>query len=390
MGIFPSKPTPPPPLLAPSMEGDLDAIKRWIGARIADSSSSSASDDGDDDGDLRRRRLARHVDAADASGNSPVHGAAFGGHLPVLAFLREACGADLTSANDLGCSPLWIAAGYDRVECLAYLVEKLEEGGEGRLEAALLGRNNTGDTPLLAAASRGNAKACEALLDAAERCDDGAEGDGGGGPKASLNLKARMVRTANDAGDTPLKVAVASSHEEVAALLLRADDEASKRDVGGGGSNGGSLEVAGGEADELARPCVDRKNNLGLSPLIVACERNLPSVASLLIDHGADETITDGKGRNCLAVAAFCGCLDVLDFILSRPSTKDRLLDARDGNGCTPLWLGARTGNLGVVKRLIDAGADATLSNEEGSTPEEVAKKFGKEKVAEYFAQLER
>ncbi|KAL7536499.1 hypothetical protein ACHAWF_008105, partial [Thalassiosira exigua] len=158
----------------------------------------------------------------------------------------------------------------------------------------------------------------------------------------------------------------------------------------GGGSNGGSLEVAGSEPDEPARPCVNRKNNLGLSPLIVACEWNLPSVASLLIDNGADDTITDGKGRNCLAVAAFCGCLDALDFLLSRPSTKDRLLDARDGNGCTPLWLGARTGNLGLVKRLIDAGADATLSNEEGLTPEEAAKKFQKVKMAEYFAQLDR
>ena len=59
-----------------------------------------------------------------------------------------------------------------------------------------------------------------------------------------------------------------------------------------------------------------------------------------------------------------------------------------DLTGCTPLWLAARTGNLSMVELLMDAGADATIKNDENLTPQDVAVKFKKEKVAEYYSQL--
>merc|ERR1719276_490457 len=100
----------------------------------------------------------------------------------------------------------------------------------------------------------------------------------------------------------------------------------------------------------MYQTCVDRKNALGLSPLIIACERNLPNVAELLLLHGADARTSDPKGRNVLSIAAFCGCNDTLRFLLDRSTiiTSD-LINERDADGRTPLWLAARTGNLSIL-----------------------------------------
>ncbi|KAL7542371.1 hypothetical protein ACHAXR_011763 [Thalassiosira sp. AJA248-18] len=159
-------------------------------------------------------------------------------------------------------------------------------------------------------------------------------------------------------------------------FLLQIDDEITP--TGQSGSD---------DDDPMRCTCVNRKNKTGLSPLIIACERNLPSVAELLLQYGADICVQDPKGRNPLAIAAFCGCNDTVEFLLLQTRTKKELLNQKDLNGCTPVWLAARTGNLSILKLLIDAGADAMVKDDEGLSPQDVAAKFKKEKVEEYFSQ---
>ena len=142
------------------------------------------------------------------------------------------------------------------------------------------------------------------------------------------------------------------------------------------------------EEDTMHTKCVNRKNESGLSPLIVACERNLPLIAELLLKHGADLCIQDSKGRNPLAVASFCGCNDVVESLINKTEALSLLLDTVDLTGCTPLWLAARTGNLSMVKLLMINGANATIKNNEDLTPQDVAIKFKKEKVVDHFSQL--
>jgi ankyrin repeat protein len=64
------------------------------------------------------------------------------------------------------------------------------------------------------------------------------------------------------------------------------------------------------------------------------------------------------------------------------------LLNDVDNNGCTPLWLAARTGNLSMVKLLVDAGADATKKNKDDMSPLDVAVKFKKDAVGEFLSQM--
>ena len=203
-------------------------------------------------------------------------------------------------------------------------------------------------------------------------------------------MKARIIRTTNRAGDTPLQVAVASGHIELVTLLLKADDFCHDT------AHDGDDTV---DEEEYSKKCVDRKNKSGLSPLIVACERNLPSIARILLEHGADRHARDARGRSALAVAAFCGCIEVVEYLLycldstaddasssSSPSSSSPLLNALDRDGRTPLWLAARTGNLTMTKLLVDAGADATIRDHDSLTPLDVAVKFKKENVIEYLS----
>jgi len=435
------------PLLAPSTDGNLDEVKRLIGVYIADSTESGSSN------------LPSFINEMDdSSNNAAIHGAIYSGRLDVVHFLVECCAlhqgtrdADevvsgttveddemmvaaasstsktaivdlLTLKNGLGCAPLWLAAGYGRISCLEYILCKL--GHCDMLLVSLLqeGANNVGDTPLLAAASKGNVGVCDIIFQSIEEwysrrrggrgCEDGDGGtnDDNNNKIECQRMKARVLRLANRAGDTPLQVAVASGHVELVTLLLKVDksnnimchhdnNEITTQDTATT-TSGGIEEIMDDEC-LLSNSIINVKNEKGLSPLIVACERNYVEIVKLLLSHNnnTDTNIRDTNGRSCLAVASFCGCIDVVTYLLEEDererggeeitaATTTSLINAIDNHGRTPVWLAARTGNLAMAQLLVNAGADVTLSDNDIVTPLDVAVKYKKEKVIEYLSSL--
>jgi ankyrin repeat protein len=208
--------------------------------------------------------------------------------------------------------------------------------------------NATGDTPLLAAVFKGHAQVVEKVL-------------------ATLDKNAWSALTSkNVSGDTPLHVTVSSGHEgPLLKVLLDCEDNFAN------------------ENDMNDRP-LGSKNSAGLTPLLVACERNFDNMARELIKRGADVNTSDKNDRTPLAIASFCGCMDVMEYLLTVETVKD-LLDAKDKNGCTPLWLASRTGNLKMVKILVDAGANYSLESNDGLSPKDAAEKFKKSNVVDFF-----
>jgi hypothetical protein len=59
-------------LLSPSMEGNIDEVKRLVGEFIAECKNKNDAD-----------ALKNFVDRKDPAGNAAIHGAVFSGHLEV-------------------------------------------------------------------------------------------------------------------------------------------------------------------------------------------------------------------------------------------------------------------------------------------------------------------
>mmetsp|Transcript_26038 Transcript_26038/g.39009 ORF Transcript_26038/g.39009 Transcript_26038/m.39009 type:complete len:372 (-) Transcript_26038:963-2078(-) len=357
------------PLFQPAIDGDAALLKTLIGRYIADYVNSEPMTSKYDP------KLQSYVNSSgDVQGNNAVIAATFGGYLDIVEFLVNKCGADITIKNNMGCSPIWIAAGYSKVSILEFFINHITmKEGETKAEnlvEILSETNNTGDSPFLAAASKGHLDVCQMLF------------------QAILNQHTRendvidyqpcwkLLTHKNKAGDTPLSVVVGNGLEGEGSLLCYLLDK--EEDCLS------NLELRGEEVIE--RP-LNAKNSKGLTPLMVACERNNVLMVKELIKRGAIITY-DSNGRSPLAIASFCGCLDVAQHLLSLDDGIS-LLNKTDSNNCTPLWLAARTGNVKMVKLLMDSGADDTITDSGGFSARSIAEKFKKDRVVDYFTQSE-
>jgi len=328
-----------PLLLEPALRGDLAAIRALVekAAEQATKNATAADDNGDGEPAVANTNaVASLIHQVDAGGNTALHGAVFGGHLDVVRYLleeQEAASQLLTRRNGLGCTSVWLAAGYNRAAILDYLLQQNTNGSRSMSEA-LLSVNNTGDSPLLAAASRGHAALCLQLLQYADDC----------------GCTKELATLTNDSGDSALSVAIASEIND-AALLDRLIHH--------------------------SETIVHLANTQGLTPLLIACERDHAAAAQKMLacidqQQAASflEVVDPVHGHAPLGVAAFCGSTRVLQLLLQQQPAIIPMVDrASATTGCTPLWLAVKAGHVDCARLLLEAGADPTQANRQGVTP---------------------
>jgi ankyrin repeat protein len=320
-------------LLQSCIDGNVDVVKETVGSFLA---SYSHSNVGFVDVDPK---LREYVNQADEQGNNAMHGAVFAGNIEIVKYLYEDCGASLVLANNLGCFPLWLAAGYNRIQVLHYLFSMLSDP-----QQELLRTNKTGDTCLVAAASRGNIEICQIVMDNAK----------------AMGVLNELMETTNAGGDSALSIAVAGGHSTLLDLIL----------------------------PYTSKTMINHPNHKGVTPLLVACERDDVGLCEKLLHNGASLDVTDtSTGASPLAVAAFCGSDNVIEKLLLQQQPPLRL-EQSNTNGCTPLWLAARSGRDKIVKLLLEAGADPCVANKDGLTPVDVAIKFKRESVMQLFKNM--
>lgn len=113
---------------------------------------------------------------------------------------------------------------------------------------------------------------------------------------------------------------------------------------------------------------IDIKDCDGLTPLHHAVLANNQYLIDRLLQQNADIDAAANDGTTILHTAAKVGNVALIDTILTRGKTA---LNVPDNNGCTPLHFAA---DKEVFEKLVQAGADYSLKNNDGQMPVDLLK----------------
>jgi ankyrin repeat protein len=89
----------------------------------------------------------------------------------------------------------------------------------------------------------------------------------------------------------------------------------------------------------------------GVTPLMLAAQKDMSSVFPLLLEKGADSKAVDGKGRTALMHAISHDNADAVDQLLTHGAS----VNARDQKGTTALGYTRERPNSSQMRRIIAA-----------------------------------
>jgi len=245
------------------------------------------------------------VNAPSSYGVTPLIAAAAAGNDEVVSYLISR-GADVTAKDDLGKTALLHAVSYDNPTLITNLIN-LDN-------AAVNLPDNSGNTPLVYAAQRGQNANVKALL---------ANG---------ANVSYRNPAT----GLCALSAAAAEGHEDTVRLLVKT-----------------------GKAD------VNLSDLSGRTPIFYAVEQNRPGALRTLINLGADVNAQDNTGVTPLMRATAKNRQECVQILLR---TKTINPDLKDHQGRTAVTYSAYAPGTDSAKALIAAGANPNATDNAGNT----------------------
>ena len=341
---------------------------------------------GDRAGVRARLQQKTDVNAAEPDGTTALHWAVRGDDLDVTRMLLRA-GADARRANRYGVTPLQLAAVNGSVTAATAL---LEAGADPN---AVLPE---GETILMTAARTGEPALLRLLLDRG----------------AAVDAREKWY------GETALIWAVAENHADAAKVLLQRGSDVNvrsaaldfpRRRTGQSVLSLGSwtplMYAARENAIETARVLVGAKADLnatdpdGATALVIAIINANYDCAAVLLDAGADPNVVDkeagmgalyaaidmhrlaiGHGRPNPRPSGTLGALDIVRRLLDRKADPNARLNAATfqrhhtmgdfalGKGATPFMRAAKSGDVEVMRLLLAAGADPTVTMPNRST----------------------
>ena len=268
----------------------------------------------------------------DNYGWNVLHYASKGGNPKVIELmLSHVPGID--SRTKKGSTPLMIAARYDKLQAVKYL---LKQGADPSLQ------NNDGWNLLHFASLGGNPEVIELMLGHVPNID-------------SITKE----------GSTPLMIAARNDKLQAVKYLLKQGADPSLQDNDGWNllhfaSRGGNPEVI--ELMLSHVPCIDSRTKKGSTPLMIAALDDKLQAVKYLLKQGADPSLQDNDGWNLLHFASRGGNPEVIELMLGHVPN----IDSITKEGSTPLMIAARNDKLQAVKYLLKQGADPSLQNNDG------------------------
>ena len=186
---------------------------------------------------------------------------------------------------------------------------------------------------------------------------------------------------------TPLHLATEEGHLEIVQALITAGANIEATDHQGNtplhlAVNHGHLKVV--QALVNAGANKDTPNKLGCTPLHLAVNHGHLKVVQALVNAGAKKDATTMLDETPLHLAAEKGHLEVVRALVNAGANKD----ATTILGKTPLHLAAENGHLKVVQALITAGANIATQDHAQQTALDIAQANGKQDVVNYLSNV--
>nr|WP_294857885.1 ankyrin repeat domain-containing protein [uncultured Fluviicola sp.] len=113
----------------------------------------------------------------------------------------------------------------------------------------------------------------------------------------------------------------------------------------------------------LDKDTIQKVNQMGFDPLMIACYRGQTKCAAFLIEHGADVNRPSAEG-SALQAASYQSNTDLAELLIS----KGAQLNVQGPDGNTALMYAVLNQNQSLVKALKKAGADLALTNNDRQT----------------------
>nr|XP_020643299.1 ankyrin repeat domain-containing protein 6 isoform X2 [Pogona vitticeps] len=191
----------------------------------------------------------------------------------------------------------------------------------------------------------------------------------------------RRLQREKEGDQTALHRAAVVGNTDIISALIREGCALDRQDKDGntalheaswhGFSQSAKLLVKAG-ANVLAR------NKAGNTSLHLACQNSHSESVRVLLLGGSRADIKNNAGDTCLHVAARYNHLPIIRLLLSAFCS----VHEKNQAGDTALHVAAALNHKKVIKLLLEAGADATVVNNAGQTPLEVAREHNNPEVA--------
>ncbi|XP_046330940.2 ankyrin repeat domain-containing protein 17-like [Haliotis rufescens] len=100
---------------------------------------------------------------------------------------------------------------------------------------------------------------------------------------------------------------------------------------------------------------INRRDDIGKTPLIVAAWKGRRGVFGLLVSRGADASVQDANSNNILHWASHGGNVDMVQYVISSGLVD---INSRGSQGYSPVMMAAERGHKEVVALLAQKGCD--------------------------------
>eukprot|EP00054_Salpingoeca_dolichothecata_P031446 m.263528 g.263528 ORF g.263528 m.263528 type:complete len:758 (-) comp27011_c0_seq1:28-2301(-) len=292
--------------------------------------------------------------------------ASWGGHLALVRYLIDECGASMDDKDVVGNSPLLygVYGGHKHV-----VLEYVQRG------RSLRERNNKNHSAILQAACGGHLELCEWLIQQgfslAETDSDGNSSllfASWGGHLSLINFLLQhgsSLDEKNHNGHSVFLSAANGGRVEVVEWLM-----AQGFDIQETNNNGDTallLACYGGHVPlvkrllELGADLSD-KNACGFTPLLSAANGGQLEMADWLIKRGCSLKESDNDGYTALILSACGGSIELVEFFLANGAS----LSERNNNGDSALLLAAYCGHKDLVQWLLEHGSNIQEKNSTG------------------------